>query len=174
MSRLTSMSPAALKAVFSPESDSNLIVLLTMYNPDVEGQAILLTDSWTQRLPSLETATEVVYGVISRNNPYIFLPLEITLPSEQDGQPPRSSIVIHDVTRYLTSIIRGLTSPPRVTLELVLSSSPDIVEASFSGLYITNFTYNSNTVTAELAMIDYDREPFPSGRFSPVLFPGLF
>jgi hypothetical protein len=174
MSRLSTMSPAAIKAVFSPESDSSLIVLLTLYLPDSPGQAILLSDSWKQRLPAFETATEVVYGVISRGLNYIFLPLEITLPSEEDGQPPRSTIILHDVTRNLTPIIRGLTSPPKVKLELVLSSSPDTVEASFSGLYITNFSYNATSVTAELSMIDYDREPFPSGRFTPSLFPGLF
>lgn len=177
MSRLTSMSPAAIKAVFSPDSDQDLIVLLTIYNPDSENPdevAARLSDGYTQRIQSLTTDQEVVYGVRSRNNDYVFLPMEINLPSEQEAQAPRSSIVLRDVTRYATPLIRSIKGPPKILMELVLSSTPDIVEASFSGFYINSFTYNAESVSAELSMINYDREPFPQHSFSPIYFPGLF
>lgn len=167
------MSPSALKAVFSPDSDDDLIILLTIYDPSNETQVIArIADGYTKRIS--ETESDVMYGVTSNGNDYIFLPMEITLPSEDEAQAPRCSIVMYDVTRYLTPIIRTITSPPRVKMELVLSKTPNVVEVSFSDFYISNFTYNADSVSAELSMIDYEREPFPMHSFTPQYFPGMF
>lgn len=173
MSRLTSMSPNALKAVFSPDADDDLIILLTIYNPLNESEVIArLADGFTKRIS--ETESEVLYGVTSNGFDYTFLPMEISLPSEDEAQAPRCSIVMHDVTRHLTPVIRTITSPPKIKLELVLTKTPDVVEVSFSDFYINAFTYNADTVTADLAMIDYEREPFPMHSFTPRYFPGMF
>lgn len=167
------MSPSALRAVFSPDSDDDLVILLTIYDPINESQVIArIADNYTKRIS--ETELDVTYGVTSNGEDYIFLPMEITLPSEDEAQAPRCSIVMYDVTRYLTPIIRTITAPPRVKMELVLSKTPDIVEVSFSDFYISNFTYNANSVSAELSMIDYEREPFPMHSFTPQYFPGMF
>lgn len=167
------MSPNALKAVFSPDSDDDLIILLTVYDPLNESNTIArLADGFTKRIS--ETESEVIYGVTSNGLDYTFLPMQISLPSEDEAQAPRCSIVMHDVTRHLTPIIRTITSPPRIKLELVLSKTPDVVEVSFTDFYINNFTYTSDSVTADLAMIDYEREPFPMHSFTPRYFPGMF
>ncbi len=172
LSRLTTMSPDAIKAMFSPDADSDLIMLLTIYDPDTALPVMRLADSYLQRIS--ETADEVIYGVESRGESFIFLPMEITLPSEEEDQAPRCSIVLNDVTRYATSLIRSISSPPKILLELVLSKSPDTVEAAFSDFFIESFTYDANQVNAQLSMVDYDREPFPAHSFSPKYFPGLF
>lgn len=167
------MSPNALKAVFSPDSDDDLIILLTVYDPDNESNVIArLADGYTKRIS--ENETEVIYGVTSNSLDYTFLPMQISLPSEDEAQAPRCSITMYDVTRYLTPIIRTISSPPRIKLELILSKSPDIIEVSFTDFYISNFTYNAETVVAQLSMIDYEREPFPSHSFTPQYFPGMF
>jgi hypothetical protein len=173
MSRLTSMSPDAIKAIFSPEADSDLLFLLTIYDP-ADGTTVVtrLCDGFTQRIS--ETADEVVYGVISRGDNFIFLPMEISLPTEEEAQAPRCSIVLRDVTQYVIPIVRTITGPPKVKMELVLSKTPNTVEASFSGFYISGFTYNADSVTAQLSMIDYEREPFPMHSFTPAYFPGMF
>ena len=173
MSRLTSMSPEALRAVFSPDADSDLIFLLTIYDPIQTNKVVArLADGFTQRIS--ETADEVIYGVRSNGNDYIFLPMEIGLPSEEEAQAPRCSITLHDVTRYLTPTIRALAAPPKIKMELVLSKTPDVVEVSFDDFYISSFSYNSDSVTATLSMIDLEREPFPMHSFTPRYFPGMF
>lgn len=167
------MSANALKAVFSPDADDDLIILLTVYDPVNEATVIArLADGFTKRIS--ETDSDVIYGVTSNGLDYTFLPMQITLPSEDEAQAPRCSIVMHDVTRYLTPIIRTITAPPKIKLELVLSKSPDVVEISFSDFFISNFNYNAESVTAELSMIDYEREPFPKDSFTPAYFPGMF
>jgi hypothetical protein len=169
------MSPAAIRAVFSPDSDDDLLVLLTVYDPENPNQVVLrISDGYTGRIEALETPDEVIYGVRSRNQDFIFVPMEVSLPSEEEAQAPRCSLVLNDVTRYAIPIIREVSGPPKILMEIVLSSTPDVVEASFAGFYINSFTYNADSVTAELAMIDYEREPFPQHSFSPVYFPGMF
>lgn len=174
MSRLTSLSPGALAAFFQPESASSLAMLLTIRDYTSDVVIARLTDSYTKRIT--ETTTDVIYGIKGGvdNADFIFLPMEISLPSEDDNTAPKTSIVMHDVTRYITPIIRALTNPPKVTIELVLTTTPTVVEASFSGFYIINITYNADTVNAELVMTDYSVEPFPAHTFTPKYFPGLF
>jgi hypothetical protein len=178
------MSLDAIRAVFSPEADSDLIFLLTVYDPDYDPLdpehssevLVRLADNYTGRLSVdyPETPEEVHYGVTSRGEEFLFLPMEISLPSEEEAQAPRCNLTMYDVTRQLIPIIRSINKPPKITMELVLSKSPDIVEASFTGFYINDITYNSSTVTANLSMIDYEREPFPMHAFTAVYFPGLF
>ena len=173
MSRLTTMSPDAIRAIFSPEADSDLLFLLTIYDPSNPNTVVArLSDGFTKRIS--ETADEVVYGVTSRSQDFIFLPMEISLPTEEEAQAPRCSIVLRDVTRYVIPIVRTIVGPPTVKMELVLSKTPDTVEASFTGFYISNFSYNADSVTADLSMIDYEREPFPMHSFTPAYFPGMF
>ena len=173
MSRLTTMSPEAIRAIFSPEADSDLLFLLTVYDP-ADGTTVVtrLADGFTKRIS--ETDNEVVYGVTSRSQDFIFLPMEISLPTEEEAQAPRCSIILRDVTKYVIPIVRTIVGPPKVKMELVLSKTPDIVEATFNGFYISSFTYNADSVTGDLSMIDYEREPFPMHSFTPAYFPGMF
>jgi hypothetical protein len=167
------MSPDAIKAIFSPEADSDLIFLLTVYDPVTPTTVVgRVCDGFTKRIS--ETADEVVYGVTSRSDDFVFLPMEISLPTEEEAQAPRCSIVMRDVTKYVIPLVRTIVGPPKVKMELVLSKTPDIVEASFTGFYISNFSYNADSVTADLSMIDYEREPFPMHAFTPAYFPGMF
>ena len=177
MSRLASMSPEALRSLFSPDSDSTLIALLTItYGYDgLTPLQLRLADNYTGRLTNLTTDDEVFYGVTSRNTEYIFLPFSLTLPQEQEDQAPSCSLELYDVTQYLTEIIREqFEIVPRVKLELVLSKTPNTVEATFTGFYISSFSYTADSVTADLSMVDYEREPFPMHSFTPAYFPGMF
>ena len=132
----------------------------------------LIVDLETDRTINPE---DVIYGVIGPDSkPFIFLPLDIVLPDETEGRAPRASITIYNATRYLTPLVRRLDGPPRVKIELVLSSAPTIPEVSFEAFYVSNITYNRDQVGMELSMIDYDREPFPQYTFSPTYFPGIF
>ena len=54
MSRLTSMSPEAIKAVFSPDSDADLLLLLTIYDPDNSSTVVArLADGYTTRISEI-------------------------------------------------------------------------------------------------------------------------
>lgn len=176
MSRLSTLSAAAIRAMFSSETDENIIMLLTIYDPDSENTVVFrFADSYTQRIASLTTDAEVIYGVPSRGQDYVFLPMNIGLPAEQDTGVGTCNLTLQYVTREAIELIRTqLTKPTRVQLELVLSGSPNTVEAVFPGFYITGATYNADSINFELTMINLAREPFPCYNFIPSYFPGLF
>ena len=176
MSRLSTLSSSAIKAMFSSETEENIIMLLTIYNPEDELDPIFrLADSFIGRLDNLTTDEEVVYGVVSRANDYVFLPMTIGLPAEQDTGVGQCSITLNYVTREAIELVRNeLNKPAKIKIELVLSGSPDSVEASYPEFYITGATYNAESINFELTMINYAREPFPCYTFIPSYFPGLF
>jgi hypothetical protein len=169
VSRLTTLSPAALKALFSPDADDTLIALLTITGG---AETIRLADGYTQRLS--ETADEVLYGVVSRSQNYIFLPFQLSLPTEEQQAAPRCSITISDVTRYLTPVIRQMTTSLSVTIELVLRSTPNTVEVTLPNFLMGAVQYNKDQVTAELSVEVLTAEPFPAHTVTPSYFPGLF
>lgn len=173
-SRLSSLSANAVKSLFDIESDDTLITLITIKtNPDIGVyQDIRLTDTAVSRIS--ETADEVVYGVTSNSLIYQYLPLQLTLPNDDAANAPRCQLVLHDVTRYIVPVIRGLTGPPEITLQLVLLKSPDAIEVSYSGFKLTNISYNASTVSGDLSIPSLEVEPFPMHSFVPAYFPGLF
>jgi hypothetical protein len=180
MSRLSRLSPQAIKAMFSSETDEQLIMLLTIYDPNgntsptAPTTPIRLSDNYTQRLSST-TDDEVVYGVVSRSNEYVFLPMTLNLPNENDSGMGDCSISLNFVTPETITVIRShLMSRTKVLIELVVSSNLDYVEATLQNFYITTASYNAESVTLNLSMVNYNTEPFPSFSFTPNYFPGLF
>lgn len=171
-----SFSAAAVAQFFAQDADDPLILLVTITAPnDVPGDDTLrLANGWTTRLTSLETdESKTVYGVTSNGNDYIYLPLEIALPSSDDAAP-RATITIHDVTRYVVPLIRGVTDTPDVQIDAVLASAPNTVEMSITGLQMSNIDYDQDTITATLVADDLALEPFPCDAFDPSHFPGMF
>jgi hypothetical protein len=137
-----------------------------------------ISDNWKERL-SYTTDEEVIYGVKSTKSgferQFIFIPVEIELPQETDSGETSCRLTINYVTQELIDLVRSsLTQPADVAIELVLSSSTNIIEAEFTGFFITNVNYNASQITFELNMIPLSREPFPAYNFTPLYFPGLF
>ena len=175
MSRLNSLSQSAIRAMFASETPEALILLITITNPADPTTPVRLADGYTNRIDSLTTDNEVIYGVTSNGNNYIFLPMELSLPGEEEAGAGQCSLTLNFVTKEAIELIRThLTSPVDVQIDLVLASSPNTVETSFSGFKITNVTYNADQITFDLNMVSLSREPFPSFTFTPANFPGLF
>jgi len=174
MSRLSTLSPAAVRAMFSPDSNEILITLITIKaDPSINiPEDIYVADNYTQRLS--EDNAEVYYGVISNGIEYPFIPLQITLPNDDHNAAPICSLTINDVTRVLLPTMRQITGAPEVLITLVLNSSPDTIEVEFVGFKLTNITYTADSITASLTMPSLEVEPFPAHAFTPAYFPGLF
>jgi len=171
MSRLSSLTSAAISALLSQESSNTFITLITISGTGIS-PAIRLADNYTQRIS--ETSQEITYGVESRSQDYLFLPFNLTLPIEDANQAPTCNLTINDVTRYLIPTIRNISAPPTATIELVLKSDPDTVEISFPSFLISGISYNADSVTATLTLGSLAQEPFPAHTFTPAYFPGLF
>jgi hypothetical protein len=180
MSRLSRLSPAAIKAMFSSETDEQLIMLLTIFDPNgstdplAATTPIRLSDNYTQRLSST-TDDEVIYGVVSNSLEYVFIPMTLSLPNEQETGLGDCSISLNFVTPEMITVIRDhLRIRTKVLIQLVVSSNLNYIEATLQDYYITSATYNAESVNLTLSMVSYNTEPFPSFSFTPSYFPGLF
>ena len=63
---------------------------------------------------------------------------------------------------------------PRVTVEVVLASQPDIVDQVWPEMELTNASIDANNAEATIAMNTAQTEPLPWLRFVPAYFPNLF
>jgi hypothetical protein len=160
-------------AAFSAETGRCIIALITLTHADLADPILISTDP-TQRIPALTTATDVVYGTISRGETYIFLPLRIKLPSDTDEGPGDMTIEFDNVHREYTAAIRSIFTPVAVNVELVLDNALDTVEAQWPEFLLTNIRYDAATISGTLKLETLEREPFPAGSFTPSAFPGLF
>ena len=119
MSRLSRLSPAAIKAMFSSETDEQLIMLLTIYDPNGSSDPaaptvpIRLSDNYTKRITSVTTDNsvittddEVIYGVTSRSKDFIFLPMTLNLPTDQQTGLGDCSISLNFVSPETIILIR--------------------------------------------------------------------
>jgi hypothetical protein len=165
-------SAAAIEQFFSPDSDDPLLLLVTIVSG---GTTARFANGYTQRLTALELDESMtVYGVVSNGESYIFMPMELTLPSSEEGAAPRAQLTLHDATREAMPLVRAVTGAAEVTLQAVLATAPDVVEMSFSGLQLTGIHYNRDAITGTLSADNLAQEPFPAHAFVPSTFPGLF
>lgn len=157
--------------MFSEETGDYPILLITLSHPSLS-QPILISSDPTSRISA--NVTDIVYGTVSRGNTFVFMPFTMSLPGDSEDSAPKTTISIDNVSRELVPTIRALTSPPTVTMELVMASTPDFVEALLPGFDLTSISYDAMTISGTLSVELLVSEPFPAGTFTPSQFPGLF
>lgn len=155
---MRSLSSAAVQSLFSSQTDEVWVMLISIEHPDMT----------TIQVTSNSEDT------IHRSDTYVPYPFEMRIPSDEAGTQPVMELAIDNVDRLLVQTIRSLTSSPDVTVKFVLADSPDTVELGPFVFQMINVTYDQMSVTGTLAYQDVFREPYPSDRFTPVNFPGLF
>ena len=152
-----SMSLTAREAMFAPQTMEVFLVLLTISHDD------------------LGTDLRFVYNqedIESRGEDYIAYPFTISLPDDDGETLARVTLTIDNVDRQIVQAVRMISSAPAVTMEIVLASDPDTVEAGPFNFTMTNAEYNSLTVQGELSHEDILNEGFPGDSFIPAQFPG--
>ena len=154
-----SVSDALKRAAFAAETEEVFIVLLTIAHAEMEEPFRLSSDA---------------VDTVSRGNTYYAFPFGLQLPDDSDEGPPKAKITVDNIDRNIVAAIRSISTWPSVTLEVVLASDPDVVEASFEDFQMREITYNSLVVEGTLSMEALLQEPYPAGTFNPSQFPGLF
>jgi hypothetical protein len=112
-------------------------------------------------------------GVTSRGNEFLASHFEVELPDDA-GEVPQARITVANVDRRIGLTLQALVGPPDVLIELVLASTPDVVERAWSQFQLVEATWDALTVQGTLSRISYWDEPWPFIRVTPKGFPGLF
>lgn len=152
------LSSAAVASIHAQETGEVWLVLLTITHAD------------------LATPIRVVNNnedITSRGNIYQAFPFEVAFPNQDPESPPKAQLRFDNVERTAVNTIRSISSPPSVTLEVVLASSPNTVEVSFPNLTLRNVRYDALIIEGDLLFEQLYSEPI-TYQMTPNRFPGLF
>lgn len=150
---------AVLADLYAPQTSECWLKLLTIEHEDLDAPIRLVSDH---------------QDLVSRGNTYMKFAFDFAPPVDQEGELPRVSIVIDNVSQLLVDLLRQDTrTAPALTLEIVALSDPDVVLSSWT-FDMRQVTWNVDTVRADVAYEPLAEEPFPVGDFVPLDFPGLF
>lgn len=149
----------AMRAMFAQETGEVFLVCLTITHPDIT----------TLRLVN---NTQPVVRSAGTYQPY---PMQLSLPAQRDDQLPQVDIVIDNVDREVLRQIRLLVGVPQVTMEVIMASSPDTVEAGPFDFALKQASYDVLAITGTLGYEDdILNQQVPAMTYTPTNSPGLF
>ena len=147
------------QVVFAQETGEAILVLLEIDHPDLSEPIRVVNND---------------VDVASNGTTYVAFPFEIELPTDSDDKAPAARLTIDNVDRQIAETIRIIQSPPSVNMKVVLGSDTDTIEAEFPEFRLRNVRVTAQTVQGDLTIEQFAAEPYPSARFVPSLFSGLF
>lgn len=165
---MRNVSAAFKEAAFSQQTDQAFISLLTFSGGNLP-EPIYLTNDPYELLPIAN-----VRGVVSNGIEFIYLPFEVYLPQSDETGVSRARLKIDNVDRRIVLAARTAGSDMNVQLQIVLSSDVDNVEINLENFRLSDVTYDAYALEGSLTKDYFGLEPFPSGRFTPSNFPGIF
>jgi len=166
MSRDTSVT--FRQAAYGQETDEVFLVLIKINHEDFVGLSL-------EPLRFTSNGVDTTSTVDGGSETYSSYPFRIILPSNVEVGITHGSIVIDNIDRSIVSAIRQISSEPcEVSIWVVLASSPNTIEAEFTGFRFANVDYNKLIVSGEITIENFLSEPFPGDTFLPSTFPGLF
>ncbi|MBK8211714.1 MAG: DUF1833 family protein [Rhodospirillales bacterium] len=129
---------------------------------------VLLTISHADLVTPLRLTSDGV-DTISNGQTYQHMPFEVTLPDDVEGRAPQAQLRIDNTSQEVVALLRGLTSPPALTMQIVRASAPDVVERAWAGLEWRTSTIDVGFIAGRLTVEDLATEEFPyvtfDGRF---------
>lgn len=151
------LSNTALASLNAAETGEVWLVLLTITNPGI-------------------TTIRVVNNtedITSRGNVYQAFPFEIELPGQDPDSPASARLRIDNVDKRIVEAVRSISTPPNITIEVILASQPDTVEIAYADLTLRSVEYDADSVRGELTFESIFSEPVTLS-VTPNRFPGLF
>lgn len=165
---MSEVSQTFKQAAYAQETDEVFIALLTLTSDELTAPIYVASDPF-ELLP-----TANVRGVLSNGIEYVYLPFDISLPRDDATGTVSAKLQIENISQQIIGSVRSILKPVTVNIKIVLSNDVDFVEMEFDNFQLTNVGYNGYNIEGTLTLDYWGLEPFPSGRFVPSNFPGLF
>lgn len=114
--------------------------------------------------------------VVSNGVTYTPYPFEISLPADSSESVESVQLVIDNTDLLLIEGLRRAYRPLRVSMEIVLEATPDIVELELSDMECLSIEVNASTISATLIINNTWDQKYPSvgETYDPRQCPGLF
>jgi len=156
---MRTLSAAAYEAVFSAETNQVFLILIEINHADMASPIRVVNNH---------------QAISSNGQAYVPYAFEFDPPDEREGVVTNAKLIIDNIDRIIVATIRSLSTPPTVTISIVLADTPDSIEAGPVEFKLKNVSYNVETVSGDLIYNDIDNLNIPFDTFNPVDFGGLF
>jgi len=154
-------------AMHARSTEEVFLILVTITHPNLAQPIYIVNDTKDE----LSTGQR---GVISNGHEFVYLPFEFILPTLERDSIPKSRISMDNTSREIVATVLSISDPPDVQIQIALSSNPDLIEYDIQGFKLASVTYDALTIEGDLTFEQFFSEPYPSVRFTPSRFPGLF
>ena len=161
------LSRDALNAIFAQETDKVFYQLLTLAPQDEGFEPVYVYNS-------TETENGEPREIEHNGHKHIAYPFQINLPGEGEDASTELTLSIANVDRSLTEMIRKITKPINVTLEVVLADHTDITAAGPWELQLVDVQADALQIEGTLIVDRFLDEPFTADRMDATIFPALF
>jgi hypothetical protein len=152
------LSQTAIRSQNAQQTDEVWLVLLTIEH---------------NNMPEAIRVVNNTEDIVSRGLTYTAFPFDFELPNEDADNPATVRLRIDNVDRRVVQAVRSITSPPMVTIDVVLASSPNTVEMTLTGMTMREISYDATSVSGQLQFETIYSEPV-TYTMTPSRFPGLF
>lgn len=157
-----------------PRALSDRMVRAAMAQQTGEALVCLLTlahDSFAAPI----RVTDAGQNLTSRGLEFQQFPFFPSFPRDTEDAPPRVKLTVCGVSREIVRALREIPSGlVRVTIEVVLLDTPDVVEYGPLEFDLAEVRYDAFTIEGTLAFENILNEPFPGDAMTPGRFPALF
>jgi len=111
---------------------------------------------------------------VSNGITYLPYPFELVLPEDTGDKLPTVKLTISNVDGAIVDAIRGFATAPQISVQLVSSAYPDVIEKKLDYLQLRNVSYDAMTISGTLETINVLSRRFPDESYDPVHFPAIF
>lgn len=147
-------SAAGLGELAAQEIGTAWLVLLTLDHPNLDTPIRVTSDG----VPT-----------VSNGKTFEPFPFDVTLPDDVEGRAPQARLRIDNTSQEIVAVLRGMVTPASLTMQIVRSADPDVVEREWVGLEWRASTFDIGAIIGTLSVDDLATEEFPyvtfDGRF---------
>ncbi len=159
------------------QSDEVEVALVEIDHPSLTAPIRLSSDN-TERL-SIEPVT---YGTRSTWNgadpetePFLFVGMEIEMPSDAEDAPPAARLRIANLDPGLVPLLRSVSTRAVAHIAVRLASAPDVADGvEFRDMQVVDVSYDSAGIEVAMTRRPIEDGMFPFARMTKQRFPGLF
>lgn len=157
---MRAVSLPALRAMMAQDTAEVFIPCLTIAHPDLDAPILLAYN------------TEPVVRTAGTFLPY---PFQINLPPQSDEETATVQLTVDNTDLAVNEKLRTLQGRPEVTLEVVLASSPNVVEAGPFPMQLQGIVADAGSIQGTLGQEDdIFSQQVPGVLYLPTNSPGLF
>lgn len=172
MSRRLSLN--ARQAQIDPVSADFDVVLIEITHPDLDAPIRLSTDN-TEMIsdePRIYGTRSTWRGADPSTDPYLWIVASAVLPDDAEDAPAQAQIVLENLDSRLVEVLRSYTDMATVAIAVVEAATPNLIEAEWHGMLLSNAEGTSAEITLSLSRDEIELEHFPAGRMTRQKFPG--